>query len=172
MTWIDETVAAMLADAAALAAHIADVANPHAVTKTQVGLANVTNDAQLKRSAGDFASFTDKAAPDFADVILIEDSAAGGAKKDILLGRICSTPDPRRVCVAQEFLLSGNLAYAYPWLGAATGVGTPAAGNGNVDHPGVMSFRSHASTANSGYRISTSSCAIELTGGETATFIF
>lgn len=28
--------------------HIADTTNPHAVTKTQVGLANVTNDAQLK----------------------------------------------------------------------------------------------------------------------------
>lgn len=28
--------------------HIADVANPHSVTKTQVGLANVTNDAQVK----------------------------------------------------------------------------------------------------------------------------
>lgn len=33
---------------ASLAAHIANVANPHAVTKTQVGLANVSNDAQLK----------------------------------------------------------------------------------------------------------------------------
>ena len=29
------------------AAHLADVANPHAVTKTQVGLSNVTNDAQI-----------------------------------------------------------------------------------------------------------------------------
>lgn len=29
-------------------AHVANVANPHGVTKTQVGLANVTNDAQLK----------------------------------------------------------------------------------------------------------------------------
>ena len=43
------TVDADLAVAeAALAAHIANVANPHAVTKTQVGLSNVTNDAQLK----------------------------------------------------------------------------------------------------------------------------
>lgn len=30
--------------------HIANKANPHGVTKTQVGLANVTNDAQVKRS--------------------------------------------------------------------------------------------------------------------------
>jgi hypothetical protein len=33
---------------AALTAHTSDTANPHAVTKSQVGLANVTNDAQLK----------------------------------------------------------------------------------------------------------------------------
>ena len=34
----------------ALNAHKADKNNPHAVTKTQVGLGNVTNDAQVKRS--------------------------------------------------------------------------------------------------------------------------
>lgn len=33
-----------------LTTHIANKANPHGVTKTQVGLANVTNDAQVKRS--------------------------------------------------------------------------------------------------------------------------
>jgi hypothetical protein len=31
-----------------ISTHIADTANPHAVTKTHVGLSNVTNDAQLK----------------------------------------------------------------------------------------------------------------------------
>lgn len=35
-------------DGAALDSHIANVSNPHAVTKTQVGLGSVTNDAQLK----------------------------------------------------------------------------------------------------------------------------
>lgn len=35
---------------AALDAHIADTANPHAVTKAQVGLGSVTDDAQVKRS--------------------------------------------------------------------------------------------------------------------------
>ena len=34
-----------------MAAHMADTANPHAVTKSQVGLGNVTNDAQLKISS-------------------------------------------------------------------------------------------------------------------------
>ena len=56
-----------------------------------VGLGNVTNDAQLKRAAGDFASFTDKATPVAADVVLIEDSAASGAKKDTTIGAIRGT---------------------------------------------------------------------------------
>ncbi|HYP53425.1 MAG TPA: hypothetical protein VEQ42_07785, partial [Pyrinomonadaceae bacterium] len=36
------------ASASSLSTHIADTANPHAVTKAQVGLGSVTNDAQLK----------------------------------------------------------------------------------------------------------------------------
>ncbi len=39
------------ASAAFLAAHVADTANPHAVTKTQIGLSAVTNDAQLKAAS-------------------------------------------------------------------------------------------------------------------------
>ena len=54
------------------------------MTATQVGLGNVTNDAQLKRAAADFNSFTVKTTPVSADVILIEDSAASYAKKKIL----------------------------------------------------------------------------------------
>jgi hypothetical protein len=60
--------------------HLADLANPHSTTKTQVGLGNVTDDAQLKRAAGDINSFTLKGTPVGADVVLIEDSAAGFAK--------------------------------------------------------------------------------------------
>jgi len=36
------------ADSSALTTHTSDTANPHSVTKTQVGLGSVTNDAQLK----------------------------------------------------------------------------------------------------------------------------
>lgn len=36
--------------AAIAAAHIANIENPHSVNKSQVGLGNVTNDAQVKRS--------------------------------------------------------------------------------------------------------------------------
>lgn len=38
------------ATSAEVAAHIANVSNPHSVTKTQVSLSNVTNNAQLKES--------------------------------------------------------------------------------------------------------------------------
>lgn len=48
--------------------------NPHNVTKAQVGLTNVSNDAQLKRSEGDFNSFSEKLTPVGDDVVLLEDS--------------------------------------------------------------------------------------------------
>jgi len=43
-------------------------------------LGNITNDAQLKRSPGDFASFPHKPDPIGADVVLLE-NAAGGEKR-------------------------------------------------------------------------------------------
>jgi hypothetical protein len=63
--------------------HIASTSNPHSVTKAQVGLGNVTDDAQLKRAAADFNSFTEKLSVDNDDLILIEDSAASLAKKKV-----------------------------------------------------------------------------------------
>lgn len=66
---------------ATIDSHIASTANPHSVTKAQVGLTNVTDDAQLKRSAWDFASFANKAVPVGGDLLLIEDSGAVGVKK-------------------------------------------------------------------------------------------
>ena len=45
--------------------------------KTDIGLSNVTNDAQLKRSAADFDTFTEKVTPVEDDIVLIEDSAGG-----------------------------------------------------------------------------------------------
>lgn len=55
--------------------------SPTGITKTDVGLSAVTNDAQLKRSANDFNSFTEKTSLVDDDVFIIEDSAASGAKK-------------------------------------------------------------------------------------------
>ncbi len=70
---------------ATLNGHIADTANPHTVTKTQVSLGNVTDDAQLKRAAGDYSTFAPKVTAVNADVLVIEDSADGGIKKHITL---------------------------------------------------------------------------------------
>lgn len=68
--------------------HISSTLNPHAVTKTQVSLGNVTNDSQLKRAAADFNSFTLKATPVGADIVLIEDSAAAFAKKKVTVSSL------------------------------------------------------------------------------------
>jgi hypothetical protein len=71
--------------------HIASTSNPHSTTADQVGLGNVTNDAQLKRAAGDINTFTDKATPVDADITLIEDSAASYTKKKLTWANIKAT---------------------------------------------------------------------------------
>jgi hypothetical protein len=63
--------------------HLGSTSNPHSVSKAQVGLGNVSDDAQLKRASGDFNSFTEKTGPVNDDIILIEDSADTYAKKKI-----------------------------------------------------------------------------------------
>jgi len=63
--------------------HIANTSNPHSVSKTDVGLSNVTNDAQLKRAANDISGFAEKSFPNDNDLFLIEDSADSGSKKKI-----------------------------------------------------------------------------------------
>jgi hypothetical protein len=71
-----------------LSAHVTDTGNPHAVTKAQVGLGSVTNDAQLLRAANDFNTFSQKVTVADADRLLIEDSADAGNKKYITLDAI------------------------------------------------------------------------------------
>ncbi len=44
------------------------------LNKTDIGLSNVTDDSQLKRSANDFSTFTEKTSPVGADILLGEDS--------------------------------------------------------------------------------------------------
>jgi hypothetical protein len=68
--------------------HLSASDNPHAVTKSQVGLGNVTNDAQLKREAGDITSFTEKGIPVSTDLVLIEDSADNYNKKKVKIGNL------------------------------------------------------------------------------------
>jgi microcystin-dependent protein len=72
--------------------HINDTANPHSVTNTQVGLGNVTNDAQLKRAANDFDVFGTKTLVG-ADRFIIEDSESSFVKKYITLSNIESFID-------------------------------------------------------------------------------
>ena len=63
-------------------------------SQLRYGLTNVTNDAQLKRAAGDFASFAPKASPVAADLVLIEDSASGNVKKKVTVGSLSTAlPD-------------------------------------------------------------------------------
>lgn len=75
---------------AQLDAHVVNTNNPHSVTKAQVGLGNVTNDAQLKRAANDFTSFTEKSSPIGNDILLLEDSADGYNKKCVKLSALGS----------------------------------------------------------------------------------
>lgn len=68
-----------------IAGHIDDLNNPHQVTKEQVGLGNVTNDAQLKRADNDFISFPEKNVNVlFDDKFLVEE--ADGSKKYVKFG--------------------------------------------------------------------------------------
>lgn len=62
------------------------------LVKADVGLTNVTDDAQLKRAAGDFSSFPSKTTVVDADVFLIEDSQDEWAKKQITKSQIGGTP--------------------------------------------------------------------------------
>jgi hypothetical protein len=65
--------------------------NPHGTTKSDVGLSAVTNDAQLKRAAGDLNSFTEKTATDLNDIVIIEDSADTYNKKKVKINNIINT---------------------------------------------------------------------------------
>jgi hypothetical protein len=71
--------------------HITDTLNPHAVTKSQVGLGSVTNDAQLKRGDGDFDTFGEKLLPVSGDLLLIEDSESSLTKKKLTFGNLESS---------------------------------------------------------------------------------
>lgn len=58
------------------------------LTKDFIGLGNVTDDAQLKRSAGDYQAFPQKISPELTDYVLGEDSSDGENKKRFTLSGI------------------------------------------------------------------------------------
>jgi len=70
-------------DVATAVAHSGLTNNPHAVTKAQISLTNVTDDAQLKRAAGDINTFDEKTEPIADDLLLAEDSADSNNKKKV-----------------------------------------------------------------------------------------
>lgn len=76
-------------DGSILDSHVDSTSNPHNVTKNQIGLGDVTNDAQLKRSDNDFTGFTEDTDPDSADLVLVERSS-DGAKRKVQLGNFPS----------------------------------------------------------------------------------
>ncbi|MEJ2673302.1 MAG: hypothetical protein P8168_14105, partial [Deltaproteobacteria bacterium] len=96
-----------------------------AISKSDVGLGNVTNDAQLKAAAGDFASFNEKTSPVSADLLLIEDSTAGGAKKKVQVGNLPGEGNlPSQTGHAGQFLTTD---------GSSASWGIPAAGSAAWD---------------------------------------
>ena len=67
----------------AIEEHLESIANPHQVSRGQVGLSNLTNDAQLRRRASDYMEFDEKSIISDNDILLIEDSADNHNKKKI-----------------------------------------------------------------------------------------
>lgn len=88
--------------------HISNTSNPHGTTASQVGLGNVTNDAQLKRAANDFTAFTNKSSPTTSDILLIEDAAAAGAKKNITIAALPVQTAVQTALNAKANLSGGN----------------------------------------------------------------
>ena len=58
------------------------------LSASDVGLGNVTDDAQLKRSAADFDTFAEKAVISNDDIVLIEDSTGALAKKKVKVSNL------------------------------------------------------------------------------------
>ena len=93
-----------------LDAHTGNLANPHATTKAQVGLANVTNDAQLKRSANDFNTFTAITSVDDSDVLILEDNSDSGNKKSVLATNILPPTIAGDHTFTGNIIISGTLS--------------------------------------------------------------
>lgn len=80
------------ATAAEVETHIdAVTGNPHSVTASEVGLGDVTNDAQLKRAANDFNTFSEETSTEGTDRFLLEDGTTGS--KEYLQASNLNDPD-------------------------------------------------------------------------------
>lgn len=83
-------LATLSTDMLTMQAHAANTSNPHAVTKAQVGLNNVTN---IKQLVEDFSSYPLDTTPSVGDLILTNDHAAGYAVRQGLIGDIAPGGD-------------------------------------------------------------------------------
>jgi len=83
------------------------------ITKSDVGLTNVTDDSQLKRSAGDINTFTEKLLPVEDDILLLEDSEDSLNKKKIKISNILSTNN-LSVDVSQSVNFTAQNKKLYP----------------------------------------------------------
>lgn len=83
-TQIGTNTSNIATNASNLSTHVANAANPHGTTKAQVGLTNVTDDAQLKRANNDWAGYSAITVPTLSDKLLAE-IAAGGVKGTLSL---------------------------------------------------------------------------------------
>ena len=126
--------------AAETRAHIDDTAgNPHHIVKTDVGLSNVTDDAQLKRSGNDYSVISEKNTPHDDDLILIEDSENAYVKKKVKKSNIGGGGTPTwTISVTKTVYISGvggndgndgseytpvkKLSYAFANLKAGSGI--------------------------------------------------
>jgi len=63
----------------------------HTHTSSEIGLGNVTNDAQLKRAAGDFNTFTEITNTEDTDILLIEDYSDSYNKKKVQITNLIIT---------------------------------------------------------------------------------
>ncbi len=107
-------------DVNANSAHRISVLNPHGVTKTQVSLGNVTDDAQLKRAAGDIASFTEKVTPIGTDFVLIEDSADSNNKKKVQIANLPSSGGSIETATIEDVKATGVAGGSSVALGVVT----------------------------------------------------
>jgi len=97
------------------------------LVSSDISLGNVTNDAQLKRSSGDFAVFSEKTSPSSTDIILIEDSASSNVKKKVQIGNLNASIFPNYYYSSSDG--ESNTTSTYPnYINKLTYTVTPAAG--------------------------------------------
>lgn len=91
--------------------HTSNTSNPHLVTKSQVGLGNVTDDAQLKRSPDFFATFSWLPSGQAAinDVFIVEDASNSYAKCAIAAEDILPATLPNDHDFTGNVVFSGNV---------------------------------------------------------------